>query len=174
MNSQGGSSTKISCAFLMLATISSGSVDFSILSMTASYSGFFQFGQLRPLGGVLPDRLNRANCEISIEICRLMFIASTPSACWAVRRVAQRDQHRPPVDDLERDVETALLQLLRQILVHWQRKHLPRAARRDHDLCLDRLLRAKAGFLEQGFAFGRIVIVLLLRVTEERVGLLEQ
>src|SRR5437763_16550443 len=84
MNSQGGSSTKISCAFLMLATISSGSVDFSILSMTASYSGFFQFGQLRPLGGVLPDRLNSANCEISIEICRLMFIASTQSACWAV------------------------------------------------------------------------------------------
>src|SRR6266498_754101 len=84
MNSQGGSSTKISCAFLMSATISSGSVDFSIRSMMASYSAFFQFGQLRPFGGTFPDRLNRANCEISIEICRLMFIASTPRACCAV------------------------------------------------------------------------------------------
>ena len=33
--------------------------------------------------GALADRLNKANCEMSIEICRLMFIASTPSPCGA-------------------------------------------------------------------------------------------
>src|SRR5947208_14493337 len=83
MNTQGGSSTKISCAFWISATYCSGSVDFSIRSISASYCGFFQFGQLRPLGGTLVDRLNSANCEMSIEMCRLLFIASTPSACGA-------------------------------------------------------------------------------------------
>ena len=90
------------------------------------------------------------------------------------RRVAQRHQHGAPIDDLEGDVEIALLQVLLQVFVHRQRQHLPRAAGGDHDLRLDRLVRVVARLLEQGFAFGRIIDVLLLRVAEERIGLLEQ
>src|SRR5207244_11527382 len=56
MNSQTASSTSSSCAFLVLAAISAGSADFSILSISASNSGLFQLAQLNPLGGKVFDR----------------------------------------------------------------------------------------------------------------------
>src|SRR5712692_4756685 len=84
MNSQTASSTSSSCAFLVLAAISAGSVDFSILSISASNCGFFQLAQLNPLGGKVFDRKNVVNRENSVPCARLMFIASELSACGPV------------------------------------------------------------------------------------------
>src|SRR5260221_759456 len=84
MNSQTASSTSSSCAFLISAAISFGSVDFSILSINASNSGLFQFAQLNPLGGKVFDRKKVVNRENSVPCARLMFIASELSACGAV------------------------------------------------------------------------------------------
>src|SRR5258708_28105440 len=84
INSQAASSTIASCAFLMLALISSGSVDFSILSISASNCAFFQLGQLKPLGGKVVDRKKLVKRENSVPCARLMFIASTPCDCGPV------------------------------------------------------------------------------------------
>src|SRR5947208_3963791 len=84
MNSQTASSTSTSCDLRILAVISSGSDDFSILSTSASYSGFFQFAQLKPFGGNVLDKKKVVNRENSVGCARLMFIASELSACGAV------------------------------------------------------------------------------------------
>src|SRR5262245_25689739 len=84
MNSQTASSTSSSCAFLVLVAISTGSTDFSILSISASNSGFFQLAQLKPLGGKVLDRKKVVKRENSVPCARLMFIASELSACGAV------------------------------------------------------------------------------------------
>ena len=54
---------------------------------------------------------------------------------------------------------------------HRGRAHLARAARRDHDLGLDRLVRPIANFFQQRVRPRRIISVLLLRPTEIGVGL---
>src|SRR5258708_26156148 len=74
INSQAASSTIASCAFLMLALISSGSVDFSILSISASNVAFFQFGQLNPFGGNVLERKKLVKRENSVPGARLLFI----------------------------------------------------------------------------------------------------
>src|SRR5258708_1181131 len=84
INSQAASSTIASCAFLMLALISSGSVDFSILSISVSNCAFFQLGQFNPLGGTVVDRKNLVNRHNSVPCARWMFIAATPCDCGPV------------------------------------------------------------------------------------------
>src|SRR5882724_11234495 len=84
MNSQTASSTSSSCDLRILSAISSGSDDFSILLISASYSGFLKFAQLNPLGGKVEDKKNVVNRENSVGCARLMFIASELSACGAV------------------------------------------------------------------------------------------
>src|ERR1700740_2105519 len=78
------SCTITSCALRMLAAISSGSLDFSILSTSASNSGLLQLAQLNPLGGNVLDKKKVVNRENSVPCARLMFTASTPRDCGPV------------------------------------------------------------------------------------------
>ena len=56
---------------------------------------------------------------------------------------------RPGLAEQLGDIKAALLQVLLQELVHRQRQHLAGAAGRDHNLGLDRLVRAIACLLQQ-------------------------
>src|SRR6202048_968871 len=84
MNRPAAASPITSCALRMLAAISSGALDFSILSTSASNSGLLQLAQLNPLGGNVLDRKKLVKRENSVPCARLMFTAATPRDCGPV------------------------------------------------------------------------------------------
>src|SRR5262249_23628654 len=146
--------------------------DFSILSSSASNSGFFQFAQLKPWGGKVDEEKNVAKNEKWVAVARLMFIASELSACGAVGGLRNATSIVPQSTTSNEMSNQHSFRFCCKYSFIGSGSICPEPLVEIMILALSGFFRPLPALLPHPFALGRVVSVVLLGIAEVRVGLL--